>query len=124
MKLALEEEEENARNSDIYKDAVVGGEHRSRYLRDSLIQTEPALECPVPSTAEDAVNCRVDLLKVKLEIFAGNTSYYSIFVKHFGNSLESMLKTDGQLLPYLLQYCKVRARDVTEECIFRPACVT
>ncbi|CAH8508880.1 unnamed protein product [Schistosoma rodhaini] len=61
------------------------------------------------------------LPKIDMMYFDGQPGQYYRFISQFNSLIESRLSDKGQLLSYLLHYCKGKARTAIESCISLPS---
>ncbi|CAH8579908.1 unnamed protein product [Schistosoma intercalatum] len=61
------------------------------------------------------------LPKIDMMYFDGQPSQYYRFISQFDSLIESKLSDKGQLLSYLLYYCKGKARTAIESCVSLPS---
>ncbi|CAH8572859.1 unnamed protein product [Schistosoma guineensis] len=62
----------------------------------------------------------MSLPKIDMMYFDGQPGQYYRFISQFNSLIESKLSDKGQLLSYLLYYCKGKARTAIEACISLP----
>ncbi|CAH8623863.1 unnamed protein product, partial [Schistosoma bovis] len=61
------------------------------------------------------------LPKIDMMYFDGQPGQYYRFISQFNSVIESKLSDKGQLLSYLLYYCKGKARTAIESCVSLPS---
>ena len=63
---------------------------------------------------------KLELPKIELPYFDGDSSTYHYFIREFETQVESRVKQNGQRLSYLLHYCKGRAKRAISGCVMLP----
>lgn len=121
IKLPLAGKEESAPALNTCQNEVAGEENLFRHLRVCRTQIEWTFKVPVPLTTEGAINYRVNLLKVELELFSGDTSCNCRFGKHFEYCIRTRGTDDGRRPLYLPHCCKEQARDSIQKCALLPS---
>ena len=63
---------------------------------------------------------KLELPKIELPYFDGDSSTYHYFIREFETQVESRVKQNSQRLSYLLHYCKGRAKRAISGCVMLP----
>ena len=63
---------------------------------------------------------KLELPKIELPYFDGDSSTYHYFIREFETQVESRVKQNGQRLSYLLHYCRGRAKRAISGCVMLP----
>ena len=60
---------------------------------------------------------KLELPKIELPHFDGNSLTYHYFIREYETQVESRVKQNGQMLSYLLHYCRGRAKMAISDCV-------